>query len=141
MVLVHIFSIFTKKSMILIAISLYMVIAAVGIIIFSIRRFVIVSERSIRKEDVIQTRKENKLLFVFFENFTAISLIAGSISILNQWKHGPYLSLFALVAMVYISLKKFQWGGSENEDTYKGIFAGIGFIGAALSISAILLNY
>ena len=81
------------------------------------------------------------LFSLITEYFISFFLITGAFSLYLEWRWGIFLSLLSLVFLIYLSLKNFPWGDTENGRMGYTILSIIGFIGGAVSIIILILRF
>jgi len=94
------------------------------------------------EKNYLSILKSNKPLINFLAGFLiAISLITGSLTLYYGWQWGVFLSLVSLVALIHFSLRNFGWQSSEKEVLGYRFIMVTGFVGGAVSIVILILNF
>ena len=84
----------------------------------------------------------NSATLYFFNGYlTALALLSGSLGLFLSLTWGLLISLLALVALIYLSLKSFSWRIHEEGFILNEILQILGFTGGALSIIVLILHF
>ena len=123
------------------AVILFMIILGIIMILISTTKILTGKYSSQSTWFPIIFGNSSHLFRVFAEYFTAIALIAGAIALYMNLRWGLFAALFALVALVYISLRSIRWRIDQEAGIFSDIPGIVGFIVGAVSIIILILNF
>ena len=134
------FVIFTKK-MAVIKVIFFMVFMGIAILIVSAKK--LIKDR----HNISQTflpgifGAKSVLMFVMFEFLTALNLLSGAFGLYFGFKWGLSISLFSLVALIYISLRNSGWRIDGEESLKSEVLNIFSFAGGSVSIIILILSF
>jgi len=126
-----------------------MVISSISafMLLYGIIIFIVFIRTSIKSNSILKPFEKTdsaisfkKYIYVLIEIVTPIALIVSSALLFLKSDNGLKFSLFSLLALVYYSLRRFQWEGLSKDSRIMGTFIFIGFLGSSISMVLIMLK-
>lgn len=127
--------------MLIISVSLFMVIAGVLKIFYSVSDMLAVGFSAEKGQPFNGFFSRVPWIHLAVEILIALLLIAGGIFLYFAWKWYLLISLLALSALVYSSLRNMGWSPTDQNKLGLSVQSAFGFIGGAISIIILIVSY
>ena len=117
-----------------------MIIAGVLKIFFSISD-ALAGDFKIDKDQLLNGFFSGKWFHLAVEIVISLLLVCGGVLLYYAWAWYLLISLIALAALVYSSLRNMGWSPTDRTPLGLSVHAAFGFIGGAISIIILILTY